>query len=452
MIPAFVRDRLHAVRADEDDRFARRTPRSSDLAAQARAVMPNGVPMSWMAGLHRHLPPWVSHGDGPAFVDVDGNRYVDFNLADLSAPAGFTPEPIRQVLQQRAELGVQFLLPTADSIEVSRLLAQRFGLPSWQYTLSASTANIEALRLARVATGRDRIVVFAGKYHGHIDDTLWTAQHGVVSPELRGLAPRPDGSIIELAFNDHEAVARSLADGDIAAVLVEPALTNCGVVLPADGFLEWIRLQCTRTGSLMIVDETHTQMAMFGGLTRRMGLSPDIITAGKGIGGGVPIGVYGMTAELAHCVEQHLDVDVADEHGLAVGGTLFANALSMAAAHAGLRDIFTEQRHREVERLGGALADGLDLVFGNAGLPWRAHRLGARSGYCLEPDLPTDARDAARSLDPLFIDTRRVFFANRGVWDAIASAGPHAGFAHDLTHIDRYLAVAEEFVGAITAG
>ena len=452
MIPSAVRARLRSVRTNEDDRFVQRTRRSAELAASACQVMPNGVPMGWMAGLYRHLPPWVSHGEGAVFVDVDGNRYIDFNLADLSAPAGFSPEPIVSAIIERSARGVQFLLPTADSVDVSRLLALRFGLPFWQYTLSASTANTEALRLARVFTGRTRTVVFAGKYHGHIDDTLWHTTDGVTTPELRGLPTRASDTLTEVAFNDLDALARALAAGDVAAVTVEPALTNCGVVLPADGFLDGVRQQCTAAGALMIVDETHTQMAMFGGLTRRLGLTPDIVTAGKGIGGGVPIGVYGVTAQLAACLEQHLEVDVAEVHGLAVGGTLFGNALSLAAARAGLEHVFTEQRHAAVESLGTDLADGIDAIVQAAGLPWRAHRLGARSGYCLEPQLPADATEAAPSLDPLFTDTRKVFFANRGVWDAIASAGPHAGFAHDHQHIDRYLEVADEFIRTITSG
>jgi glutamate-1-semialdehyde 2,1-aminomutase len=442
MIPGPVHDRLLEMRAAEHAAFAERSPGSAALAARARELMPSGVPMAWMAGLHRHVPPWVSHGDGPIFFDVDGNGYLDFNLADLAAAAGFTPEPVLRAIARQAERGLQFLLPSEDAIDVAHLLARRFGLGHWQFTLSASTANIEALRLARLATGRARVVAFTGRYHGHIDDTL--------EPELRGLAPRADGAVVELAFNDLDAVERELASQQVAAVLLEPALTNCGVVLPAPGFLDGIRRACDRTGALMVVDETHTQMAFHGGLTHRLDLSPDIVTAGKGIAGGVPIGVYGMTAHLARCMEANLDVDNAEPHGLAVGGTLFANALCLAAAKAALSEIFTEDDHVQVEALGVALSDGIDSIVAAAGLPWRAHRLGARSGWCLEPDLPTDAAEAERSLDPLFTDTRRVFFANRGVWDAIASAGPHAGFAHQPEHVERYLEVAAEFVRAVT--
>jgi glutamate-1-semialdehyde 2,1-aminomutase len=179
-------------------------------------------------------------------------------------------------------------------------------------------------------------------------------------------------------------------------------------------------------------------------------LRPDIVTAGKGIGGGIPIGVYGMTAALAACMETHLDRPSAPAGGLAVGGTMFANAISMSAAKAGLTHVFTEARHRTVEELGARLADGLDHIFDTASLPWRAHRLGGRSGWCLEPELPRTAADAQRSLDVDFIRTRRLFFANRGVWDAIGSAGAHVGFAHDIDHVDRYLEVAQAFVDAIT--
>ncbi|MGD9999685.1 MAG: aminotransferase class III-fold pyridoxal phosphate-dependent enzyme [Ilumatobacteraceae bacterium] len=442
MIPGSVRARLSQVRSEEDGRFVERTSQSDALAHRARELMPNGVPMAWMAGLYRHLPPWVTHGVGANFFDADGNEYVDFNLCDLSTPAGFTPEPVVRAIIEQAGRGLQFLLPVEDAIDAGHMLARRFGLGHWQFTLSASTANIEAIRLARAHTGRTRIVVLAGGYHGHIDDTL--------EPIMRGLPPRPADWSTEVAFNDAAGVSAELAHGDVAAVILEPALTNCGVVLPAPGFLDEVRTACTANGALMIVDETHTQMAMHGGLTHRMSLEPDVVTAGKGIGGGVPIGVYGMTAELARTMEAALDVDIADEHGVATGGTLFANPLSLAAARAGLSEIFTEDRHAGVEALGNAISDGIDRITAEVGLPWRAHRLGARSGWCLEPELPADAAAAQTSLDPLFTDTRKVYFANRGVWDAIASAGPHAGFAHTAADVGRYLEVAADFVRAIT--
>jgi glutamate-1-semialdehyde 2,1-aminomutase len=433
---------LAEVRADEDARFAERMARSTELGRRAREVMPNGVPMAWMAGLYRHLPPWVTRAAGARFFDADGHEYLDFNLCDLSTPAGFTPGPVLQAIAEQSERGLQFLLPVEDAIDVCHLLARRFGLGHWQFTLSASTANIESVRLARVHTGRTRIVMLHGGYHGHIDDTL--------EPSMRGLPPRPAEWTTEIAFNDAEGVVAALAHGDVAAVVLEPALTNCGVVLPAPGFLDEVRRACTEWGSLMIVDETHTQMAVHGGLTHRLDLEPDIVTAGKGFAGGIPIGVYGMTAALAETMESALDVDVADEHGVATGGTLFANPISLAAARAGLSEIFTEDRHVGVEALGTAISDGIDRIVGEAGLPWRAHRLGARSGWCLEPDLPADAVEAQASLDPSFTDTRKVFFANRGVWDAIASAGPHAGFAHTADDVARYLEVASDFVRAIT--
>jgi glutamate-1-semialdehyde 2,1-aminomutase len=442
VIPESVHARLASVRAVEDERFTERTSRSLQLARRARELMPNGVPMAWMAGLYRHLPPWVTHGNGASFFDADGNAYLDFNLCDLSSPAGFTPEPIVQAIVEQARRGLQFLLPVEDAIDVGHMLARRFGLGHWQFTLSASTANIEAIRLARVHTGRTRIVMLAGAYHGHIDDTL--------EPTMLGLAPRLPTSTTEIAFNDAAGVAAELARGDVAAVVLEPALSNCGVVLPAPGFLDEVRRSCTAAGTLMVVDETHTQMAMHGGLTHRLDLEPDLVTAGKGIAGGIPIGVYGMTAALARTMEAALDVDVATEHGVATGGTLFANPLCLAAARAGLSEIFTEDRHAGVEALGGAISDGIDRIVAEAGLPWRAHRLGARSGWCLEPELPNDATEAAASLDPLFTDTRKVFFANRGIWDAIASAGPHAGFAHAADDVARYLEVATDFVAAIT--
>ena len=442
-------DRLRAVRAREDGMFLSRIPRSLELAARARRSMPNGVPMAWMAGLYRHPPLFVVEGSGALFRDVDGHTYLDMNQADLSMNCGYGSPPVVAAGGERLRQGSQFLLPTEDAIIVSELLAERFGVPFWQYTLSASSANTEALRLARVATGRDMIVVFHGGYHGHLDDTLVEREGATTVPGLLGTSAQVAQRARVVPFNRPDALEAALAPGDVAAVITEPALTNVGVVQPAPDFHAYLRAVTQQTGTLLILDETHTQMAAWGGLTRELGLEPDMVTLGKSLGGGVAIGAYGMSETLAQVMERHLDIDIGPP-GLATGGTMYANALCLATARAALQDVLTREGYQRVNTLGARLADGIERAASTHGLAWRAHRLGGRSGFCLRPTLPLDAEDAALSMDIDFIDTRRVFMANRGIWEAIATAGPAASFAHTDTDIDRYLDVLNSLLDEIT--
>ncbi len=444
----YDQDRLHTVRLREDADFRSRIPRSLELTARARRSMPDGVPMAWMTGLYRHPPVFADEGSGTHFCDVDGNTYLDMNQSDMSMNCGYGPPSVVAAGSERLRKGSQFLLPTEDAIIVSELLAERFGMPYWQYTLSASSANTETLRLARVATGRDKIVVFQGGYHGHIDDTLVEREGSTSVPYLLGTSAQVAKQTRVVPFNQPEALEASLAPGDVAAVITEPALTNIGVVQPEPEFHASIRAITRRSGTLLILDETHTQMAAWGGLTRTLGLDPDIVTLGKSLGGGIAIGAYGMSESLARVMERHLDIDVGPS-GLATGGTMYANALSLATARTALQDILTLEGYQRVNALGTRLADSIERAASTHSLAWRAHRLGGRSGFCLRPTLPLNAEDASLSLDIDFIDTRRVFMANRGIWEAIATAGPAASFAHTEADIDYYLSVLNSFLDEI---
>jgi glutamate-1-semialdehyde 2,1-aminomutase len=413
--------------------------------------MPDGVPMAWMAGLYGHRPLYVARGEGCRFTDVDGNEYVDFNLADLSATSGFAPPAVLAAIAERAARGLQFLLPVEEAIEAAELLAERYGLPGWQFTVTASGANAEAIRLARHRTGRTAIVVFGGHYHGHLDDTLVEGDEHGARPHLLGVNPRAAADTRVVPFNDLDALERVLAGEEVAAAITEPALTNAGVVLPADGFHAGVRALTRARGTLLILDETHTQTFAYGGLTRAWGLEPDVIALGKSTAGGIPIGAYGMTDDLREWMERHRDTYVGSP-GLATGGTTYGNPLSLAAAVATLRHIHTPEAFERAAALGARLADGIDAAAARHGLPWRAQRLGPRSGYSLEPSHPRDAGEADRSLDVELIDARRVHMANRGVWEAIASAGPAVGFAHAEEDVDEYLAALDEFLRDVCGG
>jgi glutamate-1-semialdehyde aminotransferase len=436
------RARLSALREEEVRRFRERTPKSRALYERSRALMPNGVPCSWMAAFYPGTEIFAAKGAGAHFEDVDGHRYLDMTQCDLSMACGFGPEPVARAVAERFRDGSHFLLPTEDAIAACRLLADRFGMPSWQFTLSASTANTEAIRIARFATGRDKVLVFDGKYHGHIDETLVGAQ----APENLGLPKDVTARTVVVPFNDIEAVERALKSGAVACVLAEPVMTNIGVIHPDDGFHAALRSLTRDAGALLIIDETHTQVAAYGGFTRLWRLQPDILTIGKCVGGGIPVGAYGVTPALHALIEAHTEPRVESGPTLALGGTTYANALTMAAVRATLEQVLTEPAYARVTALGARLADGIDALVARHGLPWRAHRLGNRSGLCLGETLPRNAREASACLDKALNLAARAFLANRDIWEPIYIHGPSVSFAHTEADVDRYLDCLDEWL------
>ena len=266
--PSVDRALVRELKQVEDARFRAEHPRSLELRERARRSMPNGVPMAWFMSSYHDAPPWVAEGRGARFTDVDGHIYHDFNIADLSMFCGYAPEPLVRAVTERMARGHQFLLPNEDAIVVSEELARRFGLPKWQFTVSATQANTEAIRVARVATGRDRVLLFDGHYLGHFDEALVElGEDGRLVPEERGVPAAVTEQTVLVPLNDLEALAWALERRDIALVLTEPALTNnFGLILPDPGYHEALRALTREHGTLLAIDETHTQVVGPGGL------------------------------------------------------------------------------------------------------------------------------------------------------------------------------------------
>jgi glutamate-1-semialdehyde 2,1-aminomutase len=325
------------------------------------------------------------------------------------------------------------------------LLRDRFELPRWQYALSASGANVDALRLARAFTGRQRVVVFEAKYHGHMDEMLWSKD----GPDGLGLPTGSGDHLTAVPFNDLAPLEAVLSGNDVAAVILEPVMTNCGLVMPQAGFHAALRAATRQHGTLVIADVTHTQFAVHGGGAQGFGLDPDIITGGKGIGGGMPVGVFGMTAPLADFLADHVEGDFTGKPGVPTGGTVYANALSMAAARAGLAEVFTEDAHRRVDALGAQLQQGLQKLVDASGLGFTIDRWGGRCQWRLTADAPVTGYDGYGSVNEAFADARKVFFMNRGIWDAIATSGPAISFAATSDDVDAYLEASEAFLAAL---
>ena len=452
---SYTAARIEELLARESERFVAERPRSRVLLDRARKSMPHGVPMSWMTSLYEHMPMFIMGGVGAYFTDVDGHRYLDMNQADLSMNCGYGPEPVVRAVADRIRRGSQFLLPTEDAVHVTEDLAKRYRLPYWQFTLSATLANTEAIRLARAYTGRDYVVLFDGQYHGHLDDTLVELVDGKVAPEMPGQPTRPAERARIVQFNDLDGVEKALAGKDVACLVTEPALTNIGVIRPDDGFLAGLRDLTRRYGALLVLDETHTQVCAYGGLMRAWNLETDMIVLGKCLAGGISIGTYGMTEPLAgrlHGAGEPGGAAAFSRRGVATGGTLFANALSMAAARATLEEILTEKTYAHGAQLGGRLADGIESEFRRAGVDWSVQRLFCRSGYTFGPVLPGNALEARAVENQKLRGLMRIYMANRGIWEAINSAGPAASFPATAVDIDIYVGVMRGFLSDLAVG
>ena len=418
--PPVISDaQLEAFTAAERERFVAANPRSLALGAGAREHFLFGVPMHWMRDWPTPTPLFIDSAAGAGLVSADGQRIVDFCLGDTGAMFGHSPAPIARVLAEQGARGLTAMLPAAETPEVGRLLAERFGLPFWQLAATASDANRFVLRWARAITGRDIILVFNGCYHGTVDDTLVDlVQEGRqratrMRASLLGQVQDLTGTTRVVEFNDIEALREALADRRVACVLTEPVLTNIGMVLPDPGFLEAVQQAARDAGSLFILDETHTISCGPGGYAREHGLAPDILVLGKPIAGGTPAAVYGFSAEVAARMAQ-AKADAPPGHS-GIGTTLTAGLLTMRLMHAMLTEVMTPAAHAHMTALAERIAAGLRGVIDRHALPWSVTQIGARCEYqfCATP--PRNGSEAESAMRPALESALHLALLNRGV-------------------------------------
>jgi glutamate-1-semialdehyde 2,1-aminomutase len=395
------RARLADLMAGEMDRFATDHPRSAALHERARGSLLEGVPMPWMVKWAGPFPPYVDAAAGAHFTCVDGHEYVDFCLGDTGAMAGHGPAPTLAAVERQMRRGITHMLPTEDAAWVGEELTRRFRVSRWQFALSASDANRWALRLARHISGRSKVVVHDHCYHGSVDEAIAELDaSGAVVPVRGSVGPQVDVAqttrVVE--FNDTAGLEAALADGDVAAALFEPALTNVGIVLPEPGYMEAVRELTRRTGTLLIIDETHTICAGPGGATLAWGLDPDIVVIGKTIGGGIPSAAYGFTPDIAARIHGSFEVVDSDVGG--VGGTLAGYALSLAATRATLGEVLTDETFARMIPLAERWEAGVNGVLHERGVPWHVTRLGARAEYHFMPDPPRTGAEQWANSDP----------------------------------------------------
>ena len=445
-----MRTRIADLTAREERRFRDEHPRSQELAERARRSLLAGVPMHWMAKWPGGFPVFVAEAHGARFVDVDGNEYVDLCLGDTGAMTGHSPAPTVEAIDRQAQHGITLMLPTEDALWVGEELARRFGLPYWQFALTATDANRFVIRLAREVTGRPKVLVFNWCYHGTVDETFVALNDGKVTARRGNLGPPVPLEVTTrvVEFNDVEALERELAHGDVACVLTEPALTNVGIVHPEPGFHDALRELSRASGSLLVIDETHTICCGPGGFTRANDLEPDLLTIGKPIAGGVPAAAYGFSEQVAERVVDHIELEDADVGG--VGGTLAANALSLAAMRGTLEHVLTEEAFERMIPLARRFTAGVEDAIDRYGVQWHVTQLGCRAEYLFGPDRPRTGSEAAEAGDFELERFMHLFALNRGVlltpFHNMALMSP----ATTQADVDRHTEVFDEALSEIT--
>ncbi len=390
-------------------------PNCVRLAREAGQHLMAGVPMHWMRDWPMPVPLYVQSALDAELTDVDGHRYADFCLGDTGAMFGHSPPAVARAIAAQASQGLATMLPSSLVAEVGGRLADLFGLPFWQITQSATDANRAVLRLARMITGRPRVLVFDGCYHGTVDETMVVMDASGATlprPGQIGRAHDPARTTVVVEFNDITAVEHALAQGDIACVLTEPVLTNAGMVLPQPGFLQALRAACTRHDVPLVIDETHTLSSGLGGYARVHGLVADFLVCGKAIAGGLPCAVYGYSADMAARIRS---ADAQRESGHSgIGTTLAANPLAIAALNASLSAVITAANHEVMERGAEQLAAGLAMAFRGHRLDWQVSQVGARV-ECTRAPAPRTGRESLAAIDHEVEGALHLYLLNRGL-------------------------------------
>ena len=452
--PAYIdREHLAGLISRERETYGQRHAGSRHAFESGGANLLGGVPMTWMRMWAGGFPLYFAEARGARLTDIDGNGFVDFCLGDTAAMAGHSPAAtVAAVARRYGELGgAATMLPTRDAGWVAAELTRRFGTARWSFTLSATDANRWALRIARQLTGRQKILVFSYCYHGSVDETFIVAGPGGPVPRAGNVGapvdPRQTSRVVE--FNDLDALERELGAGDVAAVLMEPALTNIGIVLPAPGYLAAVRELTRRQDCVLINDETHTFSAGPGGCTRAWGLDPDIVTIGKSIAGGIPAGAFGLSAALADRILRDPAADIEDTGG--IGGTLAGNALSVAAMRATLEHVLTDAAFDAMIAVAGRFTAGVRDVITSRGLPWTITQLGARAEYRFCPVAPLSGGESEATADLLLDEYLHLYTVNRGVlmtpFHNMALMSPATTAADADIHTQIFAAAAGELLG-----
>lgn len=405
---------LARVANREAERFRAANPSAFAHHAAAKGWF-QSVPFHWMRDWPSPVPIVAASAKDATLTSIDGQTYDDFCLGDTASLFGHSPPALAAALAKQAGEGLSYMLPTMRGAALSERLAAMFGLPQWQVTTTASEANRAVIRWCRGISGRTKILIFNGAYHGAVDDAFVDLQGGVptMRASLVGQVHDLRGTTTVVEFNDEEALATALRGGDIACVLAEPVMTNVGMVRDAPGFLATLRRLCDETGTLLIFDETHTISSGYGGHSVSHGPKPDLVVVGKSIGGGVPCAVYGFSTDVAERMAA-LDVSRPPGHS-GIGTTLSANALAITAMDVMLSDVITSPAYDHMLRGAARLVAGLEQEVADADLDWHVTQVGARVEFLTCPTPPRSGGEAKAAMHPELEAAIHLFLANRGI-------------------------------------
>ena len=416
MAKSLDRTKLKSLLEKEEALFHKTHPKSYQLYQRAKKSLHGGVPMLWMIRWAGSFPVFVKEAKGAHFTDVDGNSYIDFCLGDTGAMTGHAPTATVDAIKNQIEKGITLMLPYEDVIWVGEELQCRFKLPYWQFALTATDANRFALRMSRLLTGRQKILVFNYCYHGSVDETFITLdEEGTPMSRPNNMGPQvnPLQTTKVIEFNDIGALETALSARDVAAVLAEPVMTNIGIIHPQKGYHDALREMTRKYGTYLIIDETHTICTSPGGYSASFDLQPDFLTLGKPLAGGVPAAVYGFTEEVSQAFTEKLNIEDADVGG--IGGTLAGNALSIAAMKATLQNVLTEEFYTKAIALQEKFTAGVESVSQEFELPWIVKQLGNRSEYWFRPTPPKNGGEAHAAIDSELDRYMHLFALNRGI-------------------------------------
>ena len=407
-------DRLTAFAAREAKAYVKARPASARALALGAGTFLGGVPMHWMSDWPMPHLPLVATALGARLKDIDGNELDDFCLGDTGSMFGHSPAPVAKAIRRQARHGLTYMLPTEAALEAGRLLTDCFGDFRWQIATTATDANRFALRVARAITGRPKVLVFNGCYHGTVDDSFVTIENGqtVNSPGLLGQITDLRTTAVCCEFNDLAGVEAALARGDVAAILTEPVMTNSCMVLPEPGFLDGLRALASRYGALLIIDETHTISTGLGGYTRVHGLAPDVFVVGKCVAGGMPTAVWGLSPATA---ARYIEVNADRPSGRSgMGTTLSGNPMQFACLVATLAEVMTRENYAHMETLADRLSQGLARAIDRHRLPWHVVRVGARVEFICAPGPLRSGAEAAHAHQPVIEAAIHTGLINRG--------------------------------------
>ena len=405
---------IEAMREREIAGFIAANPKSKAHAKSAQGWF-QGVPFHWMLDWSSPFPIVAQEASGATLTSIAGQVFDDFCLGDTASMFGHSPAPLAKAIAAQAGQGLSYMLPTAKGAELGSMLADMFGLPQWQVTTTASEANRAVIRWCRGITGRDKILIFNGCYHGAVDDVFIDLRDGraVNRPSLIGQVQDLLPTTVAIEFNDVDALASALRGGDIACVLAEPLMTNIGMVRDTPEFLTELRRLCDETSTILVFDETHTISSGYGGHSNMHGPKPDILVVGKSIGGGVPCAVYGFTEAIAKRMAALNASRPAGHSG--IGTTLSANAMAITAMHAMLGQVITRDAYAHMLSMADRLVAQLNGVISTHALDWHVSHVGARVELVCSAIPPRNGSEARAGMDHTLESTVHLYLANRGI-------------------------------------